>query len=121
MGYDFKADGDEESDVGIQGGMILMIEMKELKELKGKNRMTKTTMKRLKGILDKEYSYDGEIQWSFFNGHWKVQLYFENAYELPLDFIESVNSFLKNNGWRIDEICPDEETTYYFTLKRYLT
>lgn len=98
-----------------------MTEMEELKELKGKNRMSKTTMKRLKEILDKEYNYDGDIQWSFFNGLWNVQLYFENAYELRLDFIESVNSFLKNNGWRIDEICPDEETTYYFTLKRYVT
>ena len=93
-----------------------VIEMSLLKE---EDKMSITTKKTLKKILDKEYSYGRNIEWTFFNGVLDVQLYFDIEEDLELDFINRVNDFLKNNGWKINEICHNE-FSYFFTLKKYV-
>ena len=93
-----------------------VIEMSLLKE---EDKMSITTKKTLKKILDKEYSYGRNLEWTSFNGVLDVQLYFDIEEDLELDFINRVNDFLKNNGWKINEICHNA-SGYYFTLKKYV-
>ena len=87
--------------------------------LKEEDKMSETTKKKLKEILDKECNYDGDMEWTFFNGVFDVQLYFNVEDGLELDFMDRVNNVLKNNGWRINEITSNE-SGYYFNLKKYV-
>ena len=86
--------------------------------------MNEETMKRLEQILNSKYDNDGQIKWFFQNVIVGVgtDLYFESAFthtfiKLESNLVESVNSFLRDNGWEINEVSP----YCYFTLKRYET
>lgn len=82
-------------------------------------KMDEETKKKLEQKLNSEYSINGEVVWTILNGIWRVDLYFDSASYLTFSFIEDVNSFLKHNGWMIEEIISDEDLSYYFTLKKY--
>ena len=84
--------------------------------------MDEETMKKLEQILNSKYDNDGRIKWFFHNVTVGVgvDLFFESAFthtfiKLELNLVESVNSFLRDNGWEINEVSP----YCYFTLKRY--
>ena len=85
-------------------------------------KMDEETTKKLEQILNSKYDNNGRITWTFYNVTDGVNLYFEGVNKVTIGFIklklslvESVNSFLRDNGWEINEVC----AYGYFTLKRY--